>query len=226
MNVYKFGGGNIYLGNGNNGFTPITINSSNYVGIKTTTPNADLQFDDNYANNKLVLHNNFFGNLPGNLHNFYGFGVNQGVLRYQVPGNMYDHAFYAGNANGTASNELMRITGNGYVGIGISNPQAPLQFPDGPTNRKIVLTGFANNDHNFLGFGNSFGDGGLRYQVPSSSYNHVFYKGDNGGFSSTELFRIQGRWRCGHWIRQSQCFCIWLRRKPADNGNEKRKYRC
>ncbi len=191
MNLYKINGGKIYMGNPNNGFQPITINTSNYVGIKTTTPNADLQFDDNYANNKLVLHNNFFGNFPNNTHDFYGFGVNLGILRYQVPRNFYDHVFYAGNNSGTASNELMRITGNGYVGIGISNPQAPLQFADGPTNRKIVLAGFLNNDDGFLGFGNSQ-DGGLRYQVPGSNYNHVFYKGDIGGFSSTELFKILG----------------------------------
>ena len=85
----------------------------------------------------------------------------------------------------------MRITGTGHVGIGISNPMAPLQFNDGQENRKIVLAGFGtNNDHNFFGFGRNNGE--LRYQVAMYWDDHVFYKGDSGGFSSTELFRILG----------------------------------
>ncbi|MFM6925562.1 MAG: tail fiber domain-containing protein, partial [Ferruginibacter sp.] len=189
LNVYKYGGGNILMGNPQD--FPITINPNNFIGIKTTTPNAPLQFDDTYGNGKLVLHNNFHGNFPGNDHDFYGFGVNSGSLRYQVPRNTAAHIFYAGNNAGTASNELMRITGDGFVGINYNNPQAPLQFADGPTNRKIALAGFSNNDHNFLGFGNS-PDGGLRYQVPFGNFDHVFFKGDNGGSTSTELFRISG----------------------------------
>jgi hypothetical protein len=101
------------------------------------------------------------------------------------------HDFYAGNSAGTASNEIMRITGNGYVGINNNNPQAPLQFSDSYAARKVVISGNANNDNNFMGFGNA-ADGGLRYQVPYSNIDHVFYRGDNSGFSSTELFRITG----------------------------------
>ncbi|MBL0144777.1 MAG: tail fiber domain-containing protein [Chitinophagaceae bacterium] len=133
----------------------------------------------------------FFGNFPYNEHDFFGFGVNSPNLRYQVPRNFADHVFYAGNNAGTASNELMRITGNGFVGINNSNPVAPLQFSDAQENRKIVLTAFgANNDHNFFGFGRNNGE--LRYQVSTSFDDHVFYNGDSGGFSSTELFRILG----------------------------------
>ncbi|MBL7700768.1 MAG: tail fiber domain-containing protein [Ferruginibacter sp.] len=195
LNIYKYNGGSIFIGN------PIdytlTINTNNQVGIKTSTPNADLQFADQYANNKIVLHNNFHGNLPNNLHDFYGFGVETGQLRYQVPRNFTAHVFYAGNNAGNASNELMRITGDGFVGINNNNPQAPLQFSNSPAYRKIVITGEAvNNDHNFMGFGNS-ADGGLRYQVPYGNLDHVFYKGDISGGSSTELFRILGNGNVG-----------------------------
>jgi len=189
LNVYKYGSGSIYLGSPLD-YT-VSISPSNYVGIKVQSPTAPLQFQDIYENKKLVLHNNNYGTFPGNDHDFYGFGVNAGSLRYQVPRNSTAHIFYAGNNAGTASNELMRITGDGFVGIGNNNPQAPLQLADGPVNRKIVLEGFANNDHNFLGIGNS-PDGGFRYQVPYGIFDHVFFKGDNGGSTSTELFRIAG----------------------------------
>lgn len=189
LNIYKYGGGNVYIGAPFD--NPLTINSNNYVGIKTVTPNAELQFGDTYANNRIVLHNNFHGNIPGNEHDFYGFGVNDGLLRYQVPRNTRSHVFYAGDINGTASNELMRITGNGYVGINNNNPQAPLEFNSSQENRKIVLAGFGNNnDHNFFGFGRNNSE--LRYQVAYGLDDHVFFKGNNDGFSSTELLRILG----------------------------------
>lgn len=189
MNIYKYNNGNIFIGN------PIdytlTINSANQVGIRTSTPNADLQFADIYANNKIVLHNNFFGNLPNNLHDFYGFGVQPGQLRYQVPRPNTAHVFYGGNTNGTSSNELVRITGEGFVGIGTNTPTAPLEIFTGAANRKIVLSsGIAYSDHSFTGFGSNGSD--LRYQVVSPLADHVFYSSNSGGFNSTELMRIKG----------------------------------
>lgn len=195
LNLYKYGGGKILLGSSPH--VPITINSSNFVGIKTLYPNADLQFNDEWANNKIVLHNNFHGDIPNNFHDFYGFGVNDnGILRYQVPRNFTDHVFYGGNNAGTASNELLRITGNGFVGIGFNNPKAPLEFNSSQENRKIVLARFGvNNDHNFFGFGRTNGE--LRYQVSISTDDHVFYKGDASGTSSTELLRVLGSGNVG-----------------------------
>lgn len=193
-NIYKYNGGSILIGNPLD--VTMTVNAFNQVGIKTFTPNADLQFADTYANNKLVLHNNFFGNIPDNLHDFYGFGVESLHLRYQIPRDFTAHVFYAGNNAGNASNELMRITGAGFVGINNNDPQAPLQFANGPAVKKIALSDVVYNDHNFLGFGNST-DGGLRYQIPYGIYDHVFYKGDNAGNSSTELMKLKGTGELG-----------------------------
>ncbi|MBK8611590.1 MAG: tail fiber domain-containing protein [Chitinophagaceae bacterium] len=193
LNIFKYGGGSIYLGSTLE--NPVTINSSNFVGIRTLTPNAELQFGDTYANNKIVLHNNLWGNFPNNEHNFYGFGVNPDVLRYQVPKSSADHVFYSGNNANTASVELMRITGDGFVGINNNNPQAPLEFANTAANRKIVLMSSANNDHNFLGFGTTGGD--LRYQIPFGNFAHVFFAGDGGGGSSTELMKLKGTGELG-----------------------------
>ncbi|MBK7308219.1 MAG: hypothetical protein IPI88_15140 [Chitinophagaceae bacterium] len=194
LNLFKYGGGKIFMGASTE--IPVTISANNFVGIKTLYPNSDLQFDDSYVNNKLVLHNNFWGDLPNSGHNFYGFGVNANLLRYQVPGNGADHVFYAANSTNTASNELMRIKGTGFVGINNSNPQAPLEFSSVAENRKIVLGGFGiNNDHNFVGFGLNGLD--LRYQVPYSNSDHVFFAGDGGGSSSTELLRLKGNGNVG-----------------------------
>ena len=96
-------------------FFASTLRAQN-VGIGTTTPNGQLQLSNALANRKIVL---FEG--ANNDHAFYGFGVNGGTLRYQVNTTGDNHVFYAG-VTSTTSNELMRIQGNGNVGIGNSAP--------------------------------------------------------------------------------------------------------
>lgn len=86
------------------------------VGIGTTTPNAPLQLANTIVNRKLVLYEG-----TNNDHQFYGLGINSGILRYQVDGVGASHAFFAG-ISATASQELMRINGNGNVGIGTNAP--------------------------------------------------------------------------------------------------------
>ena len=105
---------------GNDGTSGIQISNEGYVGIGTASPHAPLQFSNTSQNRKLVL-----GEDQNNEHNFFGFGFNPAALRYQVAGIAGSHVFYAG-ASSTTSNELMRITGNGRVGIGTNNPSYKL----------------------------------------------------------------------------------------------------
>ena len=83
------------------------------IGIGTTTPNAPLQFDQSYSDNrKIVLFQS-----ANNEHQFYGFGISAATLRYHVGTTEKSHVFYAGTST-TTSDELMRIKGNGSVHIG------------------------------------------------------------------------------------------------------------
>ncbi len=97
-----------------------TINiANNNIGIGNVTPNAALQLGNVISNRRIVLWEN-----ANNDHENYGFGINSGMLRYQVPIGA-THAFYAATST-SASNELMRINSNGNVGIGTTSPAAPL----------------------------------------------------------------------------------------------------
>ncbi|MBX9784136.1 MAG: hypothetical protein K2X48_12675 [Chitinophagaceae bacterium] len=90
----------------------MSITNGGNVGIGTATPNAPLQFASDTRNRKIVLFE-----VGNNDNEFYGFGVNGGVLRYQAGTGVDNHVFYAGTS-ATTSSELMRITGAGNVGIG------------------------------------------------------------------------------------------------------------
>ncbi|SDQ05872.1 hypothetical protein SAMN05421664_0224 [Chryseobacterium soldanellicola] len=92
------------------------------VGINTSTPHAPLQFKNETVNRKIVLYE-----TVNDDNQYYGFGVNPGVLRYQTDVTATDHAFFAGTG-ATTSNELMRIKGTGNVGIATSAPLAKLDI--------------------------------------------------------------------------------------------------
>ncbi|MCA6381828.1 MAG: hypothetical protein IM594_14290 [Cytophagales bacterium] len=90
----------------------MAITAVGNVGIGTILPNAQLQFANVTGNRKLVLWES-----ANNDHEYYGFGVNGGEFRYQIPNNTgSQHRFYA--ATGTTSSLLqMSIGANGNVAI-------------------------------------------------------------------------------------------------------------
>lgn len=93
------------------------------VGINTTAPKASIDFNNvsntfgqlylgnSIQNRKIVLYDGF-----NDTNQFYGLGINNGILRYQIQAASANHVFYAG-VSSTVSNELMRITGLGNVVI-------------------------------------------------------------------------------------------------------------
>lgn len=166
----------------------LTVLRNGNVGIGFQYPHAPLQFGAEQRNRKIVLAEN-----ANNDHQYFGFGMNLNVLRYQTDGIGSDHVFYAA-AGPSVSNELVRIKGNGYVGFGQSNPNAPLHFNNNLQNRKIILYENANNDHQYYGFG--INGGVLRYQTDAINADHVFYAAVNST-SSTELMRIKGNGAVG-----------------------------
>jgi hypothetical protein len=109
----------------------LNINGQRNVGINTTAPSATLDIistntfgnlflGTNGGNRKIVLYS-----TSVNDHQFYGFGINSGALRYQVDTTAADHVFYSATGT-TTSSELMRIKGTGNVGIGTTAPSYTL----------------------------------------------------------------------------------------------------
>ncbi|MFP3592899.1 tail fiber domain-containing protein [Chryseobacterium sp. SIMBA_038] len=160
---------------------------NNRVGIGTTTPHGPLQFANAVVNRKIVMYE-----TGDNDHEFYGFGVNSGILRYQADRTTTDHVFFAAVTGGASSNELMRIKGTGNVGIGTSTPGVRLDVaqPIGTseaTQLRIINTSpVALNNTAYIGF-NSYNAGGATWGIGSvqnstnvtDSNFHILYS--NGG---------------------------------------------
>lgn len=83
--------------------------------VPGASPTPGIKLSNVLANRRIVLWEDV-----NNDHQFYGLGINGNTLRYQVSNTGASHIFYVG-ANATTSNELMRITGTGQVGIGTSS---------------------------------------------------------------------------------------------------------
>ena len=95
------------------------IKSYGAVGFGTTNPLNRLSISPNLTESKITLYDG------GSTTHHYGFGVSGNQLNYHVDGIGSDHVFYYDGKNGDG-NELMRIRGNGNVGIGVSGPSDKL----------------------------------------------------------------------------------------------------
>ena len=106
-------------------------NSSIVDNGSIVTMNQDIHMDNGSASTMLVFRNDAktrkiqLWSTANNDYEFYGFGVEGSTLVYSVYSTGDDHVFFSG-ASSTSRNELMRIKGNGSVGINDTNPLATL----------------------------------------------------------------------------------------------------
>jgi microcystin-dependent protein len=119
------------------------VKKSGNVGIGMTNPNANIHI--NYIGGKKIQ---FTNDSTTNQHivlwedvGFTGFGADSNSLKYYIRNNSNSHIFYSGTS------ELIRIQGNGNVGIGISNPQNKLDIS---ANDKILLNLYQGGSNNIL----------------------------------------------------------------------------
>ncbi|GAB3802989.1 hypothetical protein GCM10028819_32200 [Spirosoma humi] len=110
-----------------------SLNGNGWLGLGTLVPSERLHVDGNtfingvlkFPANILAKKINLYDNGSNNDHQFYGFGILAGTLKYQVNSSADRHAFYAGQDPAT-SKHLMTIKGDGTTGIGTETPTAAL----------------------------------------------------------------------------------------------------
>jgi alpha-D-ribose 1-methylphosphonate 5-triphosphate synthase subunit PhnH len=136
------------------------------------------------SNRKVVLYS-----ISNDEHRNHSIGVNTDTFRFQIPVHTSDRfAWFAGTSTGT-SNELMRLTGTGNLGIGTTSANAQLQLSNTPSNRKIVLFETVNNEHQIFGLG--INTSTFRFQIDNTANRYAWFAGVNAS-SSNELMRLNG----------------------------------
>lgn len=157
-----------------NGSERIRINTTGKVGLGMNNPGFPLNFSSSFGD-KI--------SLSGNSGAHYGFGVQSNLLQIHTNGLAADIAF--GYGSSSALTELMRIKGNGNIGIGTNNPSAPFEiskssaasysphiFINEPTSNVCALkfenqTGSGLNDYWLMNFNSKayFGEQGVGFGI-------------------------------------------------------------
>jgi hypothetical protein len=117
--------------------TGITISGSGNVGIGNTNPGSLLSFGTPAGNNKiLTLYDNAPTDSAATATNFLGFGINSGILRYQVPsGN--GHVFYNGTNNAVqiGSTSILQANGSNTLGSTAGSSSEVLNIGNGSSSQ-------------------------------------------------------------------------------------------
>jgi hypothetical protein len=153
----------------------LRISASGNVGIGITQPTATLHVQGSF---RLANGSQGVGKVLTSDAN--------GVASWTTPA--------AASSFWTASGANIYNNNAGNVGIGTSNPNAPLQFGNSIQNRKLVLYQVSNNDNQYHGFG--INGSMLRYQSDATGSDHAFFAAIDAN-SSRELMRIKGSGNVG-----------------------------
>lgn len=176
----------------------VTISSGGNVGIGVASPAYPLSFP-NTLGDKI--------SLWGGAGPHYGFGVQSNLLQIHTNTASADIAFGHGESDPNLFTENVRFTGDGNVGIGVSDPADQLVVGTGTHRFSVDL----DSDPNYIRIGNlsndadtfsmgSRGDAEIAIDTNSNDTNKVFRILRNGygmTANAVELMRVQENGRIG-----------------------------
>jgi hypothetical protein len=162
----------------------MVITKEGRVGIGTASPNGNLQFSNAVETRKIVLYEG-----ANNDYEFYGFGIEASTLVYSTFTTNDDHVFFAGTGSGSR-NELMRIGGDGNVGIGTTSPDAKLEVAGGSTGIRLSNVGdsgaYDSVEMTYNGYNSGTPEMKFRpTQTPGSGIVNSYFRFINSNGSST-----------------------------------------
>ena len=111
----------------------LRVANNGNIGIRTTNPQSLLDFGQNDSDSIINLYTHSTTN------NTYKIGANNSLIKYQA-GNAGGHAWYNNSNTTSTGTERMRLTSNGFLGIGTSSPTAALTISRTNNNAYIQWT--------------------------------------------------------------------------------------
>ncbi|WP_317896731.1 beta strand repeat-containing protein [Aurantibacillus circumpalustris] len=184
------------LGGWNSSLGANTLHSNTTGNFNTAIGHFALHDNTTGSYNTALGNDALIGHITGD--NNTAIGRESGAGNINGSGNVFlgfRAGFYETGSNKlhvANSNSATLIYGDfasGNVAISGTVANAPLQFNNAITGRKIVLWEGTNNDHQVYGFGLSSNT--LRYQVDNPVADHAFFAGINST-TSQELMRVKG----------------------------------
>ena len=159
------------------------------VAVGTTGAQAlgGFMCSNHLSNRKIILNSQ-----ANDEHQNYSLGVNTGTFRFQLPSTVNTRYSWFAGTSSSSSNELMRLTSTGNLGVGTTDTNATgIQLSNALANRKLVFFQAANNDHQYYGFGLNANT--LRFQIPDGLQATRFqWLAGAGTNASNELMRLDG----------------------------------
>lgn len=110
--IFQIGNGNLVTRS-----NALTVLRNGFIGLSNILPHAQLQFSNNEDFRKMVMYE-----MADNINQFIGLGYYDNEFVYQIPSTTHDHVFYTGTGP-ASSRPLLRIKGNGNVGVGPVDPE-------------------------------------------------------------------------------------------------------
>ncbi|GAA4353967.1 hypothetical protein GCM10023185_15090 [Hymenobacter saemangeumensis] len=181
------------------GTSLFAVRGTGNVGIGTNAPNSRLSLSPSTTEAKITLWDG------GSTVNHYGFGISNSQMNYHVDAGGASHVFYSGGKNGNGT-ELMRVVGNGRVGIGTNAPATILDVrtTDGSARITVGTTGATGGG---IVFGNASHGIQRGYPTLNSNNNVGFYTTAGNlylatsGTSTTEFELAAGTVTLGNDLR-------------------------
>jgi len=161
----------------------ITVNGVGYVGIMTTNPQYVLDVSGSIrvnsgrstSNKLLVLYDGSSPDLLSTAIDFYGFGINPSILRYQLPsGGTYSHNFYSGSTLLFQIGTYNTTTANPFY---ITNNTVSTSTSTGA----LQVSGGAGIGGNLYVGGNSI----VLTNTTITTQSFLYFNGTTGGYVST-----------------------------------------
>ena len=121
-----------------------------------------------------------------NDYEFYGFGVEGSTLVYSTYTTGDDHVFFAGTSS-TTRNELMRIGGDGNVGIGVTSPDRALDVA-----QTALIQGAGNVNAGTLALGPRASGVGKWSSISGAHYNQSSGSGNGTGSAGIMMIGTYG----------------------------------
>lgn len=125
-----------------------------------------------FANDTSTTRHIVLWETADNEHQYFGMGLSQTSLKYQVSTQQCSHVFSTGTGT-NSSKELMRINGQGFVGIGVSEPRAPLHIDGGDDKTNYSTFMLTRTDQTKIptAFSISLGDGQGLVNMMAGAYS-------------------------------------------------------